>query len=82
MRAQRQGGHQGDDIQKEDDVAGEEVGHIAAQDNFEIDPAQLIAEPESNAEKDERPEQPHAALGAQCQAGRTKQLPRLTTRFR
>ena len=54
--AQGERGHQGDDVQEKNDVSGEEVRYVSAQNDFVVGPKQLINEPERNAEGDERPE--------------------------
>ena len=67
VRAQGQGGHQGNDVQEQDHVPGKQVGNISLQKHFEVGPQQLIGEPEKNAKSDERPEKPHAPFGSQHQ---------------
>ena len=51
-------------MEKDHDVAREQVRHILTQPDFEIGPQQLVGKPKGDACGHERPEQSQAATGA------------------
>src|ERR1700683_891197 len=64
MRTKRQSSHQRYDVQEKNDVAGAQVRNVDTQPEFEVDPHELVGEPEAHTGSEERPEQTQASARA------------------
>ncbi len=62
MGKKRESSHHRDQMQEEDDVAGEWVWNFLALENFKVIPHALITEPEEHAAKHEDPESSRASI--------------------
>src|SRR5260370_40485416 len=66
MRPKRNCSHEWHNVQKKNDVSGEDIRHLLAKPDLKIDPKRLIKKPERHAQGHEDPEQSQPARRSQC----------------
>ncbi len=64
MRKHGKSGDHGHQMQKQNNVAQEGVGHVLALEDLEVIPHSLVHQPEEHAQAHENPEQPDVRSGA------------------
>src|SRR6202012_2107673 len=67
VRTQRQRSNHRSDVEKEDGIPSAQVGYLAAQPHLGVGPKNLIREPQTGSDCNERPEKANSPLGAQSQ---------------